>query len=182
MLAVLAAVVSGCATEPGQSSAPDAAPGASATTSTYPPSTPPPAPPTAIPATADSSCTSTTLGGGPVDLTATTVTAVPEGAKVTMTYSGALPAKGHSAWTLLARNPAGEAVQLTVDVTDGAPSAFYWFSYVGGTTHPMAGPPDVSVPGRLVMLLPREALDALGPTWWWTSSLQVDGAPPDTCP
>jgi hypothetical protein len=138
-------------------------------------------------AEASSSCEST-QSASPIDLTSTTVEIgqiagrAGTSARVTMRYTGAPPTTGTVLWSLMASNPGGDLVQLGYKTLDGHKSAYFFFPYGEGRQHNMDGFADTSTPSEIVMILPQAGLDALGPTWWWSSVLNVDGTDIDTCP
>ncbi|MGV0738259.1 hypothetical protein ABQF35_14135 [Mycobacterium syngnathidarum] len=159
------------------------------------PSTSPEAPPTpAAPAAPagmtlagpESHCTSTSPSS-PLTIRSTTVT-VGEiagrpgtSAKVTIAYDGETPPSGAVLWSLNAGNPDGEQIQLGYKTVDGKPSSYFWFPFSEAQQHNMNGLPDTSTPGEITMIMPSAAVDALGSTWWWSSSIAVDGDDISTC-
>ena len=55
----------------------------------------------------------------------------------------------------------------------------------GATTFegpPLDGFADTDTPGEIGMVLPQAGLDALGPVWWWSATVNVDGKDIDFCP
>ena len=150
-------------------------------------SPPPSAPPGKTLAGPESSCTSTTEGS-PIDLQTTRVqvrkVAGREGmsAQVTMNYTGDVPATGTVLWSLLASNPDGELVQLGYKTLDGQKIGYFFFPFSEGKQHNMDGFADTDTPGEIGMIMPQAALDHLGPVWWWSSVVNVDGKDIDTCP
>lgn len=155
------------------------------------PAPPPPAAPTAPPgkvmAGPESSCTSTT-SASPVDLQSAQVE-VGEmagragiSARVTINYTGEVPGTGTVLWSMLATNPAGETVQLGYKTLDGQKIGYFYFPFGEGRQHNMDGFADTDTPGEIGMVLPQAGLDKLGPTWWWSVIVNVDGQDIDSCP
>ncbi|MEO3757311.1 DUF2510 domain-containing protein [Mycobacterium sp. B14F4] len=152
-----------------------------------PPAAPPSAPPGKVMAGPESSCESTT-SASPIDLQSTRVEvgemAGREGtsARVTMNYTGELPATGTVLWSLLATNPAGETVQLGYKTLDGQKIGYFYFPFGEGRQHNMDGFADTDTPGEIGMVLPQAGLDKLGPMWWWSAVVNVEGKDVDSCP
>ncbi len=46
----------------------------------------------------------------------------------------------------------------------------------------MDGFADTDTPGEIGMVLPQAGLDVLGPVWWWSATVNVDGKDIDFCP
>lgn len=157
------------------------------TTAAAPPATPPTAPPGKVMAGPESSCTSTTPAS-PIDLQTATVEvgkmAGREGisARVTINYTGEIPATGTVLWSLLATNPSGETVQLGYKTLDGQKIGYFFFPFSEGRQHNMDGFADTDTPGEIGMVMPQAGLDKLGPTWWWSALVNVDGKDIDSCP
>lgn len=153
---------------------------------------PTPAAPPAVPAGKvlagpQSSCTSS-AAAAPIDLRTVEVAVgkvagrAGESAQVTMTYTGEPPATGTVLWSLLATNPAGSTVQLGYKTLDGQKAGYFYFPFAEGTQHNMDGFADTDTPGEIGMILPQAGLDALGPVWWWSAAVNVDGQDIDFCP
>ena len=98
-----------------------------------------------------------------------------------MTYTGEVPATGTALWSLLATNPDGDLVQLGYKTLDGRKIAYFYFPFSEGMQHNMDGFADTDTPGEIGMIMPQAALDVLGPVWWWSSVVNVDGKDIDTC-
>lgn len=152
---------------------------------------PAPAPP-AVPqgkvlAGPQSSCTST-ADASPIDLTTVDVKVGPmagragTSAQVTLTYTGTVPATGTVLWSLMATNPQGATVQLGYKTLDGQKAAYFYFPYAEGAQQNMDGFADTTTPGEIGLVLPQAGLDALGPVWWWSATVNVDGKDIDSCP
>lgn len=158
-----------------------------ATTSPEPPAAPPAVPPGKVLAVPQSSCTSA-VSATPIDLTGVDVTVgemagrAGTSAQVTMTYTGDLPTTGTVLWSLLATNPDGASVQLGYKTLDGQKVGYFYFPFAEGTQHNMDGFADTDTPGEIGMVLPQAGLDALGPVWWWSAAVNVDGKDIDSCP
>lgn len=152
-----------------------------------PPAAPPTAPPGKVMAGPESSCVSTTPAS-PIDLQRAHVEvgkiAGREGtsARVTINYTGKIPATGTVLWSILASNPKGEMVQLGYKTLDGKKIAYFFFPWSEGQQHNMDGFADTDTPGEIGMVMPQAALDKLGPTWWWSVLVNVDGKDKDSCP
>lgn len=152
-----------------------------------PPAAPPSAPPGKMMAGPESACESTT-SASPIDLQSTRVEvgeiAGHEGASagVTMNYTGELPATGTVLWSLMATNRAGETVQLGYKTLDGQKIGYFYFPFDEGQQHNMDGFADTDTPGEIGMVMPQAALDKLGPVWWWSAVVNVDGKDIDSCP
>ncbi|MCV7136481.1 hypothetical protein H7J06_26280 [Mycobacterium hodleri] len=196
------AVVAGCgsSSETSEASSSDA-PAATVTTSvslpistTDSPAAVPPAPtvPPAVPpgkvlAGPQSSCTSA-VSATPIDLTGVDVKVgemagrAGMSAQVTMTYTGDVPMTGTVLWSLLATNPDGASVQLGYKTLDGQKIGYFYFPFAEGTQQNMDGFADTDTPGEIGMVLPQAGLDALGPVWWWSATVNVDGKDIDFCP
>lgn len=157
------------------------------TTAAAPPAAPPTAPPGKVMAGPESSCDSTTQAS-PIDLQSAQVVvgkmAGREGisARVTINYTGEIPATGTVLWSLLATNPSGETVQLGYKTLDGHKIGYFFFPFGEGRQHNMDGFADTDTPGEIGMVMPQAALDKLGPTWWWSAVVNVDGKDIDSCP
>jgi hypothetical protein len=158
------------------------------TTTAAPAPAPPPAvPPGKVLAGPESSCTAT-APAAPIDLhtvevkVGTVAGRAGQSAQVTMTYTGEAPATGTVLWSLLATNPAGSTVQLGYKTLDGQKAGYFYFPYAEGAQHNMDGFADTDTPGEIGMILPQAGLDALGPVWWWSAAVNVDGQDVDFCP
>ncbi|WP_261779358.1 hypothetical protein [Rhodococcus erythropolis] len=151
------------------------------------PAAPPAIPPGKVLAGPQSSCTSS-AAAAPIDLRTVEVKVgkvagrAGESAQVTMTYTGGPPATGTVLWSLLATNPAGSTVQLGYKTLDGQKAGYFYFLFAEGTQHNMDGFADTDTPGEIGMILPQAGLDALGPVWWWSAAVNVDGLDIDFCP
>lgn len=162
-----------------------------ATTTSMPapvaPSPPPAIPPGKVLAGPQSSCTST-AAAAPIDLrtvevkVGTVAGRAGQSAQVTMTYTGEPPATGTVLWSLLATNPAGSTVQLGYKTLDGQKAGYFYFPFAEAVQHNMDGFADTDTPGEIGMILPQAGLDALGPVWWWSAAVNVDGQDVDFCP
>lgn len=145
------------------------------------------APPGKVMAGSESSCTSNVVGT-PIDLETVDVKVgkiagrAGESAQVTMTYTGEVPATGTVLWSVLATNPEGAAVQLGYKTLDGQKIGYFYLPFAEGTQHNMDGFADTDTPGEIGMVLPQAGLDALGPVWWWSAAVNVDGQDVDFCP
>lgn len=186
-------LVAGCASTSPTANPTTSAPAPSATTEAAAPSTAPPgpvAPVTAPPgktlAGPESSCT-TDRPSPPINLTGTTVSigtlAGHPGTTATIrfAYTGEIPASGTVLWSLMATNPAGASVQVGYKTLDGQRIAYYYFPMSEGQQHNMFGLADDHTPGELGLFMPQSALDILGPTWWWSSTVNVNGDDIATC-
>lgn len=191
------ALVAGCGStsETPQATSSDA-PAATVTTSVSLPisttsqaesAAPPAVPPGKVLAGPQSSCTST-VSATPIDLTRVDVT-VGEmagrpgtSAQVTMTYTGDVPTTGTMLWSLLATNPDGDSVQLGYKTLDGQKIGYFYFPFAEGTQHNMDGFADTDTSGEIGMVLPQAGLDTLGPVWWWSATVNVEGKDIDFCP
>jgi hypothetical protein len=155
------------------------------TTAAAPPLAAPP--PGKVMAGPQSSCESTT-SASPIDLQSARVevghVAGHEGnsARVTLNYTGELPATGTVLWSLLATNPSGETVQLGYKTLDGQKIAYFFFPFSEARQHNMDGFADTDTAGEIGMVMPQAALDKLGPTWWWSAVVNVEGKDIDSCP
>jgi len=144
-------------------------------------------PPGKVLAGPQSSCTSA-VSATPIDLTGVDVEVgemagrAGTSAQVTMTYTGDVPTTGTVLWSLLATNPAGASVQLGYKTLDGQKVGYFYFPFAEGTQHNMDGFADTDTPGEIGMVLPQAGLDALGPVWWWSAAVNVDGKDIDFCP
>ena len=151
------------------------------------PAAPPAAPPGKVLAGPQSSCTSA-VSATPIDLTGVDVKVgemagrAGTSAQVTMTYTGDVPRTGTVLWSLLATNPDGASVQLGYKTLDGQKIGYFYFPFTEGTQHNMDGFADTDTPGEIGMVLPQAGLDALGPVWWWSATVNVDGKDIDFCP
>lgn len=165
----------------------DAAPETTTAAPPSPPAPPPAPPPGKVMAGLDSSCTSTTPAS-PIDIQNAQVEvgemAGREGvsARVTINYTGELPTNGTVLWSLLASNPSGELVQLGYKTLDGKKIGYFYFPFSEGQQHNMDGFADTDTPGEIGMVMPQAALDKLGPVWWWSAVVNVDGEDIDSCP
>ncbi|MGE2725165.1 hypothetical protein [Mycolicibacterium pulveris] len=152
-----------------------------------PPAAPPTAPPGKVMAGPESSCMSTT-SASPIDLQSAQVEVgemagrAGTSARVTINYTGEVPATGTVLWSMLATNPAGETVQLGYKTLDGQKIGYFYFPYSEGRQNNMDGFADTDTPGEIGMVLPQAGLDALGPVWWWSAIVNVDGQDIDSCP
>jgi hypothetical protein len=157
------------------------------TTSVPAPAAPPAVPPGKVLAGPQSSCTST-AAAAPIDLrtvevkVGTVAGRAGQSAQVTMTYTGEPPATGTVLWSLLATNPAGATVQLGYKTLDGQKAGYFYFPFAEAVQHNMDGFADTDTPGEIGMILPQAGLDALGPVWWWSAAVNVDGQDVDFCP
>lgn len=157
------------------------------TTTSVPAAAPPAVPPGKVMAGPQSSCTSN-AAASPIDLRSVEVTVgtvagrAGQSAQVTMTYTGEPPATGTVLWSLLATNPAGSTVQLGYKTLDGQKAGYFYFPFAEGAQHNMDGFADTDTPGEIGMILPQAGLDALGPVWWWSAAVNVDGQDVDSCP
>lgn len=151
------------------------------------PAAPPTVPPGKVLAGPQSSCTSA-VSATPIDLTGVDVKVgemagrAGTSAQVTMTYTGDVPTTGTVLWSLLATNPDGASVQLGYKTLDGQKIGYFYFPFAEGTQHNMDGFADTDTPGEIGMVLPQAGLDALGPVWWWSATVNVDGKDIDFCP
>lgn len=151
------------------------------------PAAPPAVPPGKVLAGPQSSCTST-VSATPIDLTGVDVKVgemagrAGTSAQVTMTYTGDVPTTGTVLWSLLATNPDGASVQLGYKTLDGQKIGYFYFPFAEGTQHNMDGFADTDTPGEIGMVLPQAGLDVLGPVWWWSATVNVDGKDIDFCP
>lgn len=193
------AVVAGCgsSSETPEASTSDA-PAATVTTSVglpistpaaapLAPAAPPAVPPGKVLAGPQSSCTSA-VSATPIDLTGVDVKVgemagrAGTSAQVTMTYTGAVPTTGTVLWSLLATNPDGASVQLGYKTLDGQKIGYFYFPFAEGAQHNMDGFADTDTAGEIGMVLPQAGLAALGPVWWWSATVNVDGNDMDFCP
>lgn len=151
------------------------------------PQAPPAVPSGKVLAGPQSSCTSSTPAA-PLDLRTVEVKVgnvagrAGTSAQVTMTYTGEEPATGTVLWSLLATNPAGSTVQLGYKTLDGQKVGYFYFPFAEGAQHNMDGFADTDIPGEIGMILPQAGLDLLGPVWWWSAVVNVDGHDVDSCP
>lgn len=137
-------------------------------------------------ATAESTCT-VDKPSPPINLTRTTV-AVGERpgfggttATIEFFYDGTVPTTGAVLWSLTGSNPEGKTVQAGWKTVDGNRSAYFYFPNSEGQQQNMDGFADENTPGKLGIFMPQAALDILGPTWWWSSAVSVDGRDIATC-
>lgn len=157
------------------------------TTTSVPAAAPPAVPPGKVLSGPESSCTSA-AAAAPIDLrtvevkVGTVAGRAGQSAQVTMTYTGEPPATGTVLWSLLATNPAGSTVQLGYKTLDGQKAGYFYFPFAEGAQHNMDGFADTDTPGEIGMILPQAGLDALGPAWWWSAAVNVDGQDVDFCP
>lgn len=151
------------------------------------PPAPPAVPPGKVLAGPQSSCSSA-VSATPIDLTGVDVKVgemagrAGTSAQVTMTYTGDVPTIGTVLWSLLATNPDGASVQLGYKTLDGQKIGYFYFPFAEGIQHNMDGFADTDTPGEIGMVLPQAGLDALGPVWWWSATVNVDGKDIDFCP
>ena len=92
-------------------------------------------------------------------------------AQVTMAYAGDVPTTGEVLWTLQAMNPAGTTIRLDSKVLDGQEA-----------NYGLAASADRNIPGEIHLVLPGVGLEMLGPVWWWSATVSVDGRVIDMCP
>lgn len=191
----LMVAASGCGSSPTTQSTSSSSPESTVSTSvslpvettSEPAATPPAVPPGKVLAGPQSSCTSN-AASSPIDLRTVEVTVgtvagrAGQSAQVTMTYTGEPPATGTVLWSLLATNPAGSTVQLGYKTLDGQKAGYFYFPFAEGAQHNMDGFADTDTPGEIGMILPQAGLDALGPVWWWSATVNVDGQDVDSCP
>ncbi|ORA29343.1 hypothetical protein BST13_27395 [Mycobacterium aquaticum] len=134
----------------------------------------------------ESSCT-TNEPSPPIELTGTTVKvgklAGHPGttATVRFTYAGTVPTSGTVLWSLLATNPDGKTVQLGYKTLDGQRIAYFYFPFDEAQQHNMDGLADEHTPSEIGLFMPQSVLDILGPTWWWSSAVNIDGKDIATC-
>lgn len=143
-------------------------------------------PPGKILATEQSSCT-TDMPSPPINLTGTTVKVgkmagrTGNSANIRFSYTGAVPTTGPVLWSLTAGNPEGKSVQAGWKTVDGQRSAYFYYPNSDGNQQNLDGFADTNTPGELGIVMPQAALDILGPTWWWSSAVNVDGRDIATC-
>lgn len=191
----LMVAASGCGSSPTTQSTSSSSPEPTVSTSvslpvettSVPAAAPPAVPPGKVLAGPQSSCTSN-AASSPIDLRAVEVTVgtvagrAGQSAQVTMTYTGEPPATGTVLWSLLATSPAGSTVQLGYKTLDGQKAGYFYFPFAEGAQHNIDGFADTDTPGEIGMILPQAGLDALGPVWWWSATVNVDGQDVDSCP
>lgn len=100
---------------------------------------------------------------------------------MTIRYSGQLPSTGTVLWSLLAGNPNGKLVQLGYKTLDGEQIAYFYYPF-GGRQVNMTAMPDTDTRSEIGMVLLQSGLSEIGPVWWWSSVLNVEGKDVDTCP
>jgi hypothetical protein len=180
-----AVLVSGCGSAT-KTATETTAESSSASTAAAAPAAPVTAPPGKTLASADSSC-KTDKPSPPINLTGTTVSVgkmagrAGESAQIRFAYTGTVPTTGSVLWSLTAANPEGKSVQAGWKTVDGQRSAYFYFPNSDGQQQDLDGLADENTPGELGIVMPQAALDILGPTWWWSSAVSVDGKDIATC-
>ncbi|WP_236949365.1 DUF2510 domain-containing protein [Mycolicibacterium goodii] len=165
----------------------EAAPQTTTAAAPPPPVAPATAPPGKVMAGPESTCTSTS-SAAPIDLQRAQVEVgemagrAGTSARVTINSAGETPATGTVLWSMLATNPAGETVQLGYKTLDGQKIGYFYFPFGEGRQYDMDGFADTDTPGEIGMVLPQAGLDKLGPVWWWSVVVNVDGQDIDSCP